>query len=189
MDFKIVRKGYDTKETNEYILNLQKQYEDELEKQKALIAMLKDKLLSLSSVIKEYESKEDAITKAIVKAVEKAEEIEKQTKERYSQEVSSLKAFHIRWTSYYKKLIKKYPVDEEIKKAKEFNDKINEVFKADDEFESDKEALEYFRREQEKITGIPSYPKNAKQGEFDFNEALNPTDDLAKILSDLNLGE
>ena len=72
MDFKIVRKGYDTKETNEYILNMQKQYEDELEKQKTLIGMLKEKLLSLSSIIKEYESKEEAISKSIVKAVEKA---------------------------------------------------------------------------------------------------------------------
>lgn len=189
MDFKIVRKGYDTKETNEYILNMQKQYEDELEKQKTLIGMLKEKLLSLSSIIKEYESKEEAISKSIVKAVEKAEEIEKQTKERYAQEIASLKSFHVRWTSYYKKLIKKYPIDEEIKKAKEFNDKINETFGENEEFESDKEALEYFRREQEKITGIPSYPKPAKQGAFDFNEALNPTDDLAKILADLNLGE
>ena len=189
MDFKIVRKGYDTKETKEYILNLQKQYEDEIEKQKALISMLKEKLLSLTSVVKEYEKKEEAVSKAIIRAVEKAEEIEKQTQEKYAQEISSLKAFHLRWNSYYKKLIKKYPIDEDVKKAQEFNEKINEIFTQDEEFESDKEALEYFRREQEKITGIPAYPKKAKPGAFDYNEALNPTDDLAKILSDLNLGE
>lgn len=189
MDFKIVRKGYDTKETKEYILNLQKQYEEELEKQKSLISMLKEKLLSLTDVVKEYEQKEEAVSKALIRAVEKADEIERQTQERYSQEVASLKAFHLRWNSYYKKLIKKYPIDEDIKKAQEFNEKINEIFVSDDEFESDKEALEYFRREQEKITGIPSQVKKAKAGQFDYNEALNPTDDLAKIISDLNLGE
>ncbi len=184
MDFRIVRKGYDTKETDDYILKITKEYEDELSKQKALILSLKDKLIELSDKVKELESKKDMVASALVKAVEKADETERIAKKKLESEIVQLKSFHIRWTSYYQKLIQKYPVDEELKKAEQFTKKINEIFVAPDE--QDKKALEAFRRSHEQITGIKAgNPKADKKG-FDYMTALNPTDDIASLLAEID---
>ena len=185
MDFSIVRKGYDTKEVDEYIQKLQNEIE-QLDKQKALICMLKDKIIMLDAKVKEYESKQNQIAKVLIGAQQKADELEKQASARYADEVSALKTFHLRWSAYYKKLISAYPLDEELKKAGEFNEKIEEIFSSNND---DLQALEQFRREQEKITGIPATRPQAKEGEFDYNSALHPTEDLAQLLQDLGFGQ
>ena len=164
MNFRIVRKGYDTKETDDYILKITKEYEDELAKQKALILSLKDKLIELNDKVKSLESKKEMVASALVRAVEKADETEKTAKRKLDTEIAQLKSFHARWTSYYQKLIQKYPLDEELKKAEEF------------------------RKDHERITGIKNtqQPKPTSASGFDFDEALNPTEDIASLLADID---
>ena len=187
MDIKIVRKGYDTAQTDAYVAKLKSNYESELSKQKALISMLKDKIVLLDGKLKEYESKKEQIAKVLIAAQQKADEMAAQSDARYSEEVKALRAFHLRWSSYYKRLVEKYPVDEELEAARRFSEKVDEIFA--DNTEDDRKALEQFRREQEKITGIPAQRKPAKEGEFDYNAALNPSEDLNTLLHDLGLGE
>ena len=186
MNFRIVRKGYDTKETDDYILKITKEYEDELAKQKALILSLKDKLIELNDKVKSLESKKEMVASALVRAVEKADETEKTAKRKLDTEIAQLKSFHARWTSYYQILIQKYPQDEELKKAEEFTQKINEIFLEPDE--QDKKALEEFRKDHERITGIKNtqQPKPTSASGFDFDEALNPTEDIASLLADID---
>lgn len=196
MDFKIVKKGYDTKETDDYILKITKEYEEELSKQKALILSLKDKLIELSAKVKEMESKKMLVSSALVRAVEKAEETEKTARKKLDAEIAALKTFHIRWTSYYKKLIQKYPINDELKKAEEFTEKINEIFLSPDD--SDRAALEEFRRDHARITGIktvsaqPKAPVNTDntekiiKSEFDILMAQHVTDDIKTLLADID---
>lgn len=187
MEFKIARKGYDPKQVDDYLAQIKSESEEQIAKQKALICMLKDKIVMLDAKLKEYESKKDQIAKALICAQAKAEELENASKTRYEDEVRALRAFHLRWSAYYKKLISAYPLDAELEKAGEFNAKIDEIFSEDTS--SDLQALEQFRREQEKITGIPAKREQAKEGEFDYNAALHPTEDLSQLLKDLGLQE
>lgn len=185
MNFRIVRKGYDTKETDDYILKLTKEHEDELAKQKALILTLKDKLISLSDKVKEMESQKRMVSSALVKAVEKAEETEKIAKQKLDNEIAQLKTFHIRWTSYYKKLIEKYPLDEELKNAEEFTKKVNEIFLSPDE--KDKEALDQFRRDHQRITGIKSGEKTVAQPVYSFAETDEViSEDISALLAEID---
>ena len=185
MDFRIVRKGYDTKETDDYILKITKEYEDELAKQKALILSLKDKLIELSDKVKDLESKKEMVASALVRAVEKADETERLAKQKLDTEIAQLKSFHIRWTSYYQKLVQKYPIDDELNRAQEFAKKINEVFVAP--FDDDKKALEEFRKGHQRLTGIKTtLDSDRKDSGFNIKDALNPTDDIAKLLADID---
>ncbi|MBE5732678.1 MAG: hypothetical protein E7353_06530 [Clostridiales bacterium] len=183
MDFRIVRKGYDTKETDDYILKITKEYEEELAKQKALIISLKDKLIELSDKVKDLESKKEMVASALVRAVEKADETEKLAKQKLDTEIAQLKSFHIRWTSYYQKLIQKYPVDEELQKAQEFAQKINEVFVAP--ADDDKKALEEFRKNHERVTGIKTVSQEIKKG-LDFVSGVNHVDDIKSLLAEID---
>ena len=90
MDFRIVRKGYDTKETDDYILKITKEYEEELSKQKALILTLKDKLIALSDKVKEMESQKRMVASALVKAVEKAEESDYNYNRQHTKKVTQI---------------------------------------------------------------------------------------------------
>ncbi|MBO5223897.1 MAG: DivIVA domain-containing protein [Clostridia bacterium] len=187
MDFRIVRKGYDTKETDDYILKITKEYEEELSKQKALILSLKDKLIELNDKVKEMDSKKQLVSAALIRAVEKAEETEKIAKQKLDAEISALKTFHVRWTSYYKKLIQKYPLDNELKKADEFTKKINETFLSPDE--KDMEALEEFRRDHARVMGIKASSDvvyKQKKSEFEITKEQSVTDDIQSLLADID---
>ena len=185
MNFRIVRKGYDTKETDDYILKLTKEYEDELAKQKALILALKDKLISLSDKVKDMESKKQMVSSALMKAVEKAEETERIAKQKFDSEIAQLKSFHIRWTSYYKKLLEKYPLDDELKNAEEFTRKVNEIFLSPSQL--DKEALEEFRKNHQQITGIKTPQSSVGGAPYMFASDGNlDADDIQSLLSEID---
>jgi hypothetical protein len=149
MDFKIVRKGYDTKEVDAYVKDLISRNEKEADKQRELILALKEKLIALSGRVKEYEAERDKVSKALEAAVEKSEEFEREAEERYLAEISQLQTFAVRWKKYYKELIAKYPVGEDIEKAARFTEKVNALFEETEEDEMAK--LERFRAGQAEL--------------------------------------
>ena len=63
-------------------------------------------------------------------ALAKADEIEKLSAYKYAREMEQLKTFHARWLTYYAKLIKKYPLTEDLEAVKNFNDKVNRILGA-----------------------------------------------------------
>ena len=149
MDFRIVRKGYDTKEVDDYISDLIDRHEKEADKQRELILALKDKLIALSDRVKQYEAERDKVSKALEAAVEKSEEFEREAEERYLAEISQLQTFAMRWKKYYKSLIAKYPAGEDIEKAARFTEKVNALFAENEDDEAAK--LEQFRAGQAAI--------------------------------------
>ena len=157
MNFRIVKKGYDTKETKDYILKITKEREEEISKKNAIIINLKDRLSNLSDKVKEIESQKRLISLSLLKAVEKAEEMDAISQQKYTEELASLKSFHLRWTSLYNRLIEKYPLDDELKKSKEFTRKINEIFILPNRL--DKDALDQFARE----TRVLNYDKTVQE--------------------------
>lgn len=125
--FRIVRKGYEQKDVDAYILKTEKDAAAAIESQKKVIADLEDKIATQQAKLEEYEKKSRRIGEAITVALAKADEIEKLSAYKYVQEMEQLKTFHARWLTYYAKLIKKYPLTEDLEAVKNFNDKVNRI--------------------------------------------------------------
>lgn len=146
--FKIVRKGYDAKEVDSFLLKTEKEQAAAIASQKKIIDELSEKLEKQRLKIEEYESKSKRISDALMNAVAKADEIEKLSAFKYTQEMEQLKTFHARWLTYYAKLIKKYPLTEDLEAVRSFNDKVNRILGDSDKDES---ASVRFREEFSKL--------------------------------------
>lgn len=127
MDFKIEKKGYNTKQVEEYINEVKKVYDEALTNQKDRIFELKSQLLQAEKDIKSYKEKSSLVSKAILNAVSKAEEIERLSQIKYNQEISQLNAFHDKWTEYYNKILDRYPLDDQLAAAGRFNSQMTKI--------------------------------------------------------------
>lgn len=219
-NFATEKKGYRIEDVDKYV----KKTDDALKERADRIESLKKELADKEREIAALKSKQGLIAKAVMSAVAKAEQVESLTRKKYARDVAQLKAFHDKWTAYYEKLVKKYPLDEEILSLKKFNDGMlralggnggtarkmddaEEQFRAeslrlskqDDGFHPEERIREMLRR-QEQVAPEPK--KNSGRGTaaavnpallgesesgFNFEEALNPTEDLAAILRELGL--
>ncbi len=127
MNFKIEKKGYAKAEVDAYILNLVKNYEGTAASQKQLIEDLKYKLDESEKKNKAYKDKESLVSKAITSAVAKADEIDRLAQLKYTREMQQLKAFHDKWLSYYDKILKKYPLNDELIGVGRFNEEMTRI--------------------------------------------------------------
>ena len=127
MKFSMDKKGYNTAEVDAYLEKLAENYDRILSAQKKRIEELKNALVKTDDRLKAYRDKTDIITKSIYNAVAKAEEIERLAEAKYAQEIAQLKAFHEKWTSYYNKLLARYPLSDELVNANEFNRQMRKV--------------------------------------------------------------
>lgn len=119
--FSFVKKGYDVDEVERYIVNQKNECENSLSEQKQRIFELKEALLKSENSLKEYKEKSETVGKAIIQAVAKADEIEKIALIKYRQEIERLKAFHDKWMAYYNRILRKYPLNEDLSAASKFN--------------------------------------------------------------------
>lgn len=133
LDFNIVKKGYDPDQVDKYVVELKNSTETSLSEQKQRIFELKDALLSTENKLKEYKDKSNVVSKAIVQAVAKADEIEKLSIIKYRQEIERLKAFHDKWMNYYNKILRQYPLDEDLSAASKFNQQMKKILFNGDE--------------------------------------------------------
>lgn len=127
MDFKTEKKGYNKSEVDSYIFNLVRNYEQSLAQQKTLIDDLKLKLSDSERKNRMYKDKENLVSKAITSAVAKADEIDKLAQLKYTREMQQLKAFHDKWLSYYDRILKKYPLSDELLSVAKFNEEMNRI--------------------------------------------------------------
>ena len=97
------------------------------------IEELKAQVSKLSAQLDMEKSKRELINKAIYSAVAKAEQIEKLSKRKYDQDMNQLKAFHEEWTSYYNKIMQKYPMDDELMEVVVFNRRMNDLLTGKEE--------------------------------------------------------
>jgi len=126
MKFSTDKKGYNIDEVDSYVAKLN----EVLANQKERVELLKQQVNEYEQKLNAYKEKTGLITKAIYNAVSKAEEIEKIAKIKSEQEMARLKVFHEKWIAYYNKIIKQYPLDEELKIVGEFNKKMSKVLSA-----------------------------------------------------------
>ena len=125
--FRIVRKGYERRDVDAYIAKTERDAAAAVENQNKVIDDLKKTVDEQQAKIKEYEQKSRRISDAIMSALAKADEIEKLSAYKYAQEMEQLKTFHARWLTYYAKLIKKYPLTDDLEAISNFNDKVNSI--------------------------------------------------------------
>ena len=129
MNFSLEKKGYSTTEVNAYLKKMSTDFNHVIGAQKNRIDELLTQLKEAEKQIAGHDEKREIITSAIYNAVQKAEEIERLAKVKYEQEIAMLKAFHEKWLTYYNKILKKYPIDEDLKSASEFNQRMSRILK------------------------------------------------------------
>lgn len=149
--FRIVRKGYEPKDVDAYIAKTERDAAAALAAQKKLLEDYEKKIGEQQAKIDDYEKKSKRISEAIMSAVAKADEIEKLSAYKYVQEMEQLKTFHARWLTYYAKLIKKYPLTEDLEAVKNFNDKVNRILGSAAKGSSPDEEGSRFREEFTKL--------------------------------------
>ena len=213
MEFKTVRKGYDKKEVDAYIEKMDAEKQASEKALRATVAQLKGELDEKQQKLDDFEKKARRISDALISAVSKADEIEKLAVYKYNQEMEQLKSFHARWVAYYARLMKKYPLSEELDAVKEFNDKVGRILgegaESDDSARRFREEFNrlikqngvldddgtedipsvapatFIKVEEERPAPAPDLKNTVSESGFSFEEALNPKESLEEIMADL----
>jgi cell division septum initiation protein DivIVA len=127
------KKSLSPEEVRQYIELLKRDYEKSLSEQKDRIFELREKNKELEEKLEVFKSRSRQITQALLAAVAKAEELEQAARLKYDMEIKGLKMFHAKWLSYYKKIIEKYPIDDELVKIARFIKNMSEALGLDGE--------------------------------------------------------
>lgn len=132
MNFKREFRGYDREQVDAYIDKLNETHAGDSAKQQERIFQLRDQLEKQERELEGYRAQSSMVTKALETAVAKADEVERLSKLKYRHEMEQLRIFHDKWLSYYKKLLAKYPLNEELQSVSAFNRSMSEVLKDND---------------------------------------------------------
>lgn len=168
-------------EYENYIKNLVYSYEDKLSDQKERIFSLVEENKKLYIELKEFKDKDSQISKALMVALQKAKEIEEAAKEKYNMEIERLKLFHHKWISYYEKIKKIMPIDENMLTAEEFLNKMDNILGLQNNSinKDNNDAMLQFLDETKRLekqnkdideSAVTLSPDN----KLDMNEVLNP---------------
>lgn len=201
MDFNTEKKGYSRNEVDAYVHKLVVAYEQTLSEQKQRIFDLKKQLTDAEAQLQKYRDQRAAVSKALENAVGKAEEIDRLSQKKYREEMEQLRAFHDKWLSYYDRLLKKYPLDDELLSVAGFNRSMEKILTdaglPGEQYRRERERLEpktqtqigYVKvaapeddRSDEEIMKemIPDLPDEALAGEDGFNPLERVKDYLSK---------
>lgn len=107
--FSLDKKGYNTKEVDDYINNLCLKYEEKLSEQKDRVFALKNELDQVKQKLNEYIEKDRQISEALMYAVEKANEIEDSAKKIYELEIKRVRLLYKRWEELLLEVEEKCP--------------------------------------------------------------------------------
>ena len=145
-NFKVVKNGYDTKEVDDYIFNLNTESENKFHEQKMRISDLKRELEEVKSQLKVFKEKNANISDALVVAVETAKQIESSSKNIYELEIKRVRSLYDKWQKFLNDFMKKYP-DLQAKYdtnllLKTFSDDINNILNQNKKTIEQKQAIE-----------------------------------------------
>lgn len=132
MNFKREFRGYSREQVDAYIAKLNETHAEDSAKQQERIFQLRDQLEKQERELEGYRAQSSMVTKALETAVAKADEVERLSKLKYRHEMEQLRIFHDKWLSYYKKLLAKYPLNEDLRSVGAFNRSMSEVLKDND---------------------------------------------------------
>ncbi|MBO5777630.1 MAG: DivIVA domain-containing protein [Clostridia bacterium] len=167
--FKIERKGYNTKEVEEYLVVESERNETVHREQRERIDALINENQQLKKVVDEYKSREDKIAEAIIVARENADKMTAEIKLRYMMELDRLKLFRAKWTGVYEELKERYGFDGDalnvesvaISTKLEIERFLQRDFSLSKGVQ-DMSAEESFRLESERLSHIPSAVNDLK---------------------------
>ena len=167
--FKIERKGYNTKEVEEYLVVEGERNEAVHREQRERIDALINENQQLKKVVDEYKSREDKIAEAIIVARENADKMTAEIKLRYMMELDRLKLFRAKWTGVYEELKERYGFDGDalnvesvaISTKLEIERFLQRDFSLSKGVQ-DMSAEESFRLEAERLSHIPSAVNDLK---------------------------
>lgn len=185
MRFKTVKNGYDPNEVDQYFKRVRETYDDTLTAQRDRIFALKDELSKAQASLAEHEGRKEQIGRAIESALSKADEIEKLTRRKVAKELASLRRFHKRWVDYFARILRKYPLDDELAEARENGDEIARLL---GEAESVPSELKTDTFDPVGMIEDHLAAESVDDEEtFDYNAAIHPEEDLGQILHDLGI--
>lgn len=175
------KKNYTSKEVGEFVALIKSNYEGTIADLREQLVEANEALEEANAEIDRLKSQKALISRAITEALTKADDIERVSMIKYNREISQLKAFHDKWQDYYNKIIAQYPLDDELVKTSELNEKISNILAATDEIEARVE------QETKRLQESVATDDEPHESGFSFSEALNPKDDLKKIMADLGI--
>ena len=181
-------KKYSLQEVKELLREQSFEYESSLSDQKERIFSLVRENEELKSEVKTFKEKELAISEALVSAISKAKDIEAAAKKKFEGNLMRLKVFEGKLVAYYKRLLNKYPLDDNLLSAEEFLDKMDAILGTD--YMKEDVFSKMFKEQNPTASknGSVSYGNFAPSDSgFDINEALNPSEDLEAICKELGL--
>ena len=131
MNFTTLRKGYDKKEVDLYIKDLETKVNELTLKSNALEIELK----KFRTKEKEISKKNDSISTALTAAVEKAKQIEKSSENVYKLKIQQVSILYSKWEKLFNELVEKYPQLEDVENVRalqcEFKNNIKTTLKED----------------------------------------------------------
>ena len=131
INFSSAKNGYNKKEVELYVKDLQSKIDD-LEKQNS---SLKHDLSAFSTKDKDLDDKTHSISIALTAAVEKAKQIERSSQNVYKLKIQQINLLYSKWEKLLNVLLTKYPQIEEVENVKkllsDFKDNIKSTLKDD----------------------------------------------------------
>lgn len=186
MKFKSAKNGYDPEEVDKYVKRIREVYDETLVAQRDRIFELKDALMRAEAALKAYENQKARIGSAIESALSKADEIERLTRRKIAKELSALRNFHKQWVEHFAKILRKYPLDDELKKTDEADKAIAGLLaEADSTPPASLKAPDF-----DPVGMIEDHlaAESADDEEpFDYDAAVHPDENLEQILKDLGV--
>ena len=126
MNFKVVKKGYDKIQVDEYIQNLTNENNEVVTNLKTEIEELKKQKAELEQVVNSYDKKKDEIFVAFVEAQETSAKLKAKAEKRFADEMERLQLFQQKWTDYAKEITKTL-APEQAEKFEQAGKKFEEI--------------------------------------------------------------
>ena len=162
MKFSNQKNGYNTKEVDSYISEMEVKFNSALEEKNREIEVLKDEVAQIKN-------KSDSIALALTAAVDKAKDIEESSKNIYKLKIEQLTILYSKWEMMLNEMLKKYPAVSGISNVKEdminLKNSINNALKDDFNIEIMKTnpATDPIRALLNKLTGLKARSLEEKQ--------------------------
>ena len=162
MKFSNQKNGYNPKEVDSYIVEMEENFNKLIQEKDNQIEMLKNE-------VNQIKNKSDSIALALTAAVDKAKEIEESSKNIYKLKIEQLTILYSKWEMLLNEMLKKYPAVSGISNVKEdlinLKKSINNALKDDFNIEIMKTnpATDPIRVLLNKLTGLKARSLEEKQ--------------------------
>ena len=168
MNFKVVKKGYDKIQVDEYIQNLTNENNEVVTNLKTEIEELKKQKAELEQVVNSYDKKKDEIFVAFVEAQETSAKLKAKAEKRFADEMERLQLFQQKWTDYAKEVTKTL-APEQAEKFEQAGKKFEEILSL---YDKDVKAL------------VPQQVAQTQQ-----DKTFDPLKKVAKFLDNFDCNE